>query len=649
MTASPSPNVLTTQIPPVAVLSPPKPVLASTLNRLQPAPETLVLLLALVIGSGTGCAVVLFHYLIQRIHSLMLEDVMGFIVPLGFWTLACIPVLGGLVVGIMRWWLHDFGPNLSALISASQGLDSVSPLRASVKAVAASVSLGTGASLGPEGPSVEIGANIGVLVGQALQMSKERQRLLLGAGAAAGLAAGFNAPIAGVFFALEVVLGTTFATSAVSVVLLSAVVASLIAQIGLGGQPPFTLPSYEVRSPLELPLYLGLGLFASLVSIAYTQCIQRAQQFFDGQIPGIGWMSRVPMLLRPAIGGLCVGAIALQFPQILGIGYETVEAMLRDVQFSLPLLLSLLVLKLAATAISLGSGLVGGLFAPAMFLGASLGAAYGKLMAIVLPLSLGSIAAPPAYAMVGMAAVLAASARAPLTAILLLFELTRDYRIILPLMAAVGLSVWLVDRLKPLDRNPSTIQSTSLANSPDHNADLLHQLLVVQAMHQTFLSLPSTLPVLEAGLALTTHQSRSALVVDASEQLVGLVTLQDIHRAISRWETYCQTHATSDRPVINLTTQTLDDICTKDLLYAYEDERIQDALARMSARGLHQLPVVDRHNTRHIIGLLEQEQITLLCSLTLMQQSLHPYLDMEKKSADDNEMPTAELMSLPQA
>ncbi|MBD2038880.1 chloride channel protein [Leptolyngbya sp. FACHB-321] len=649
MTASPSPNVLTPQTPPATVLSPPKPVLASTLNRLQPAPETLVLLLALVIGSGTGCAVVLFHYLIQHIHSLMLEDVMGLIVPLGFWTLACIPVLGGLLVGIMRWWLQDFGPNLSALISASQGLDSVSPLRASGKAVAASVSLGTGASLGPEGPSVEIGANIGVIVGQALQMSKERQRLLLGAGAAAGLAAGFNAPIAGVFFALEVVLGTTFATSAVSVVLLSAVVAALIAQIGLGGQPPFTLPSYEVRSPLELPLYLGLGLFASLVSIAYTQSIQRAQQFFDGRIPGMGWMSRVPMLLRPAIGGFCVGAIALQFPQILGIGYETIEAMLRDVQFSLPLLLSLLVLKLAATAISLGSGLVGGLFAPAMFLGASLGAAYGKLMALVLPLSLGSIAAPPAYAMVGMAAVLAASARAPLTAILLLFELTRDYRIILPLMAAVGLSVWLVDRLKPLDRNLSTIQSTSLANSPDHNADVLHQLLVVQAMHQTFLSLPSTMPVLKAGLALTTHQSRSALVVDASEQLIGLVTLQDIHRAISRWETYCHTHAASDRPVIDLTTQTLDDICTKDLLYAHEDERIQDALARMSARGLHQLPVVDRHNTRHIIGLLEQEKITLLCSLTLMQQSLHPYLDMGKDSADGNEMPTAELMSLPQA
>ncbi|MBW4581343.1 MAG: chloride channel protein [Tildeniella nuda ZEHNDER 1965/U140] len=624
MIASPPPDAPTS---PTTSFQPSSLLLTSTLNRLQPAPETLVLLLALVIGSSTGCAVVLFHYLIQHLRSFMLEEVMGVIAPLGFWTFACIPVLGGLVVGIMRWLLQDFGPSLSALIAAAQGLGSISPLRASAKAVAASVSLGTGASLGPEGPSVEIGANIGVLIGQALQMSKERQRLLLGAGAAAGLAAGFNAPIAGVFFALEVVLGATFATSAVSVVLLSAVVAALIAQIGLGGQPPFTLPSYEVRSPLELPLYLGLGLFASLVSIAYTQSIQMAQQFFDGKAPRLGWMGRVPVALRPVIGGLCVGIVALQFPQVLGIGYETVEAMLRDVQFSLPLLLSLLVAKLTMTAVSLGSGLVGGLFAPAMFLGASLGAAYGKVMAIVLPIAPGGIAAPPAYAMVGMAAVLAASARAPLTAILLLFELTRDYRIILPLMAAVGLSVWLADRLQPIAPSGAAAQSTGLPLQPDQDSEVLHQLSVLQAMHQNVLALPGSLSVLQAGLAMTQNQSRSALVVNAAEQLVGIVTLQDIHRFISRWEAHLHTHVPIDALSPSPVLQTLDAICTKDLLCAYEDESIHNALMRMSMRGLRQLPVVDRNDPHHILGLLEREKITLVCSLTLMQQSLRPYLE----------------------
>ncbi|MBL1176090.1 chloride channel protein [Pantanalinema sp. GBBB05] len=605
--------------------SSPTSFLTGTLNRLQPSPETVVLLLAVVIGGGTGLAVVLFHWLIHQIRSLMLEDLMGIIAGWGAWTLAWVPCLGGLFVGIIRGWLQDFGPSLSSLISAPQAFQRVSPIKFSAKAIAASVSLGTGASLGPEGPSVELGGNIGVLLGQALQVSQERQRLLLGAGAAAGLAAGFNAPIAGVFFALEVVLGTTFATSAVSVVLLSAVVAALISQIGLGGQPAFTLPSYEVRSPWELPLYLGLGLFACLVSIAYTQAIQLTQRSFQGEIPCFSWMGRIPLVLRPVIGGLIVGIVALQFPQILGIGYETVEAMLRDADFSLLLLLSLLVVKLAMTAVSLGSGLVGGLFAPAMFLGASLGAAYGKVLPLVLPLAPESIAAPPAYAMVGMAAVLAASARAPLTAILLLFELTRDYRIILPLMAAVGLSVWLIERLKPIAQSTPAIQSIGLNEDPNQPTELMHQLPVLQAMHQNFLALPSSLSVLEAGLALTRHQTHSALVIDETNQLVGIVTLQDINRAIAGWEQTDHTTA-PESPLTSFLNQKLGDICTKDVLSVYEDESIAEAMTRMAARGLRQLPVVDRNNSCHIVGVLEQEKIQLIYSLAVTRKALRPYL-----------------------
>jgi len=622
MTATSSPDVLSSE---QSAYHPPT-TPSNLLTRLQLSPETVVLFLALAIGSGTGLAVVLFHYLIEKIQSLMLEDVMGLIASWGAWTLACIPVIGGLVVGVMRWRWQDFGPGISTLVSATHGTNNISPGRATAKAIAASVSLGSGASLGPEGPSVEIGANIGWILGQGLQVSQERQRLLLGAGAAAGLAAGFNAPIAGIFFALEVVLGTTFATSAVSVILLAAVVAALIAQIGLGGQPAFILPVYEVRSLLELPLYIGLGLFACLVAIAYTQAIRLAQHFFQGQIAGFGLMGRVPPLLRPALGGLCVGLVALQFPQILGIGYETVEAMLRDVQLSLPLLLSLLAIKLVMTAISLGSGLVGGLFAPAMFLGASLGAAYGKLMALILPLSPGSIAAPPAYAMVGMAAVLAASARAPLTAILLLFELTRDYRIILPLMTAVGLSAWLIERLKPIARNAASLQSTGLMMQPNQSSDVLRQLPVSQAMHQDFLALPSSLSVLQAGLALTRHQTRSALVVDEANQLQGIVTLQDIRRAISRSEKEVNVHIEQEFPT-SPSNQKLGDICTKDLLYVYKDEPLSEAIARMAARGLRQLPVVDRDNPHHILGLLEQERIDLISSLAMMRQALHPHLD----------------------
>jgi len=592
------------------------------LNRLQPSPETVVMLLAVLIGGGTGMGIVTFHYLIELIHSLALEYLMGLISHWGAWTLACVPTLGGLIVGLIRWRWQDLGPNISSMIAATEGSlnDMSRQLRPVTKMVAASVSLGTGASLGPEGPSVEIGANFGMLLGQVLQVSQERHRLLLGAGAAAGLAAGFNAPIAGVFFALEVVLGTTFATSAVSVVLLAAVVSALIAQIGLGAQPAFSLPVYEVRSPLELPFYMGLGLLASLVSLTYTQAIQTAERCFRGQVKGFVWLGKIPRFVHPVIGGLSVGLVALIWPQVLGIGYETVEAMLQDVEFPLQLLVVLLVVKLVMTAVSVGSGLVGGVFAPAMFLGASLGAAYGQTLAILLPGMSASMAGPPAYAMVGMAAVLAGSVRAPLTAILLLFELTRDYRIVLPLMAAVGLSVWLVELLKPSATQSLNLQQMGVNLSKDQNNEVLKQMPVSAAMQPPKLLLSDSLPVLEAGVSLTNHNCHTALVVDDQEQLIGLVTLQDINRAIARAETSLSGY--------NIFDQKLADICTREILYAYEDESLADALSRMAARGLHQLPVVAQDNPQQVLGLLEQEGINLACAVAVTHQAINRYLPM---------------------
>ncbi len=596
-------------------------------HNLQPTAETILLLLAVLIGGSTGMGVVTFHYLIEVIHSLMLEDFMGWLAALfnqtagNGWTLALVPTIGGLVVGLMRWRWQDFGPGISSLVEATRSGQALSTLRPVQRMVAASVSLGTGASLGPEGPSVEIGANFGVLLGQVLQVSQERQRLLLGAGAAAGLAAGFNAPIAGVFFALEVVLGTTFATSAVSVVLLSAVVAALVAQIGLGAQPAFALPLYDVRSPLELPLYLGLGVFASLVSIVYMQTIKLAQQSFRGEVKGLAWLHRIPRPLHPILGGACVGLVALKFPQVLGVGYETIEAMLRDVKFSLALLLALLVVKLLMTALSLGSGLVGGIFAPAMYLGACLGSAYGKTIAALLPASLLSIAAPPAYAMVGMAAVLAGSVRAPLTAILLLFELTRDYRIVLPLMAAVVISVWLVERLKPAVKENLNLKQMGVNVEPDQNQELRHQITVGEAMRPDPLQVAATLSVLEVGQLMLSQSSRSALVIDAAGQLLGIVTLQDMNRFLTRAQT---------APPIASDSLSIGELCTTELVYAYTDEWVAEAIDRMTTRGLQQLPVLDRHTPPVVCGIFEPESVALVCSLEVTRRLLNSYLPNSK-------------------
>jgi H+/Cl- antiporter ClcA/CBS domain-containing protein len=533
--------------------------------------------------------------------------------------------LGGIIVGLMRWRTQDFGPGLSSLIAVSQGKEAKKPLRPVTKMIAAAVSIGSGASLGPEGPSVEIGTNFGVLLSDILQVSQERQRLLLGAGAAAGLAAGFNAPIAGVFFALEVVMGTTyFATSAVSVVLLAAVVAALIAQIGLGSQPAFALPAYQVRSYLELPLYLGLGLGASLISLTYTESIRLAKSAFAGNLPGLKLLGKIPQSIQPILGGVIIGIVGWRYPQILGIGYETVEAMLQDEDFSLNLLLILLMLKLLMTAVSSGSGFVGGLFAPAMFLGASFGSAYAKFLALVAPGIGDYMAAPPAYAMVGMAAVLAGSVRAPLTAILMLFELTRDYRIVLPLMAAVGLSVWLVERIKPtLDAN-ANLQQIGLPELKDEKVELWQQMLVADAMHAYPKKLSATLGVLEAAVAMTRERIRSALIIDDDAgKLVGILSLEDIKRTLALWQNLPNSSTEIQE---YLSSQKLIDICTTDILYAWEDEPLSEALDRMALRGLHQLPVVAKDNPDFILGLLEREQIELTCNLTAITKVLHQYL-----------------------
>jgi CBS domain-containing protein len=262
-----------------------------------------------------------------------------------------------------------------------------------------------------------------------------------------------------------------------------------------------------------------------------------------------------------------------------------------------------------------------------MFLGASLGTAYGIALPLLpfLPFPVTHIAAPPAYAMVGMAAVLAASVRAPLTAILLLFELTRDYRIILPLMAAVGLSVWLIERLKPIVHQMPSVQPTELKVDPDQDTELLSHLLVSQAMHQNFLTLNQGLSIVEGGLALAENQAHSALVVDDHNRLTGIVTLQDINRALSTWEqsgTFLQKKIVSASP----TYQTISEICTKEILTVYEDESLADAQLRMAARGLRQLPVVKRGDKTHVLGLLEQEKIAVAYSLAVTQAALQPYL-----------------------
>lgn len=495
---------------------------------------------------------------------------------LPLWPVLVVPALGGLVVGVLRRWGGELGPGLPSLMAMADGAAPPRPRLPFLRLLTASLSLGSGASLGPEGPSVESGGNLGLWLAQRGGLPPQSQKALVAAGVAAGLAAGFKAPIAGVFFAFEGSFSAIQGRPSLRAVLVAAVSSLLVTQLLLGDAPILRLPAYAVRSPLELPLYLGLGVLASGLSLLLLRALALGR---SGRLQR--WLQRLPPGVAPALGGLAVGCLALAFPQVLGVGYDTIEALLgSDGGIPLLALLLLLAAKLLATTISNATGFVGGGFAPALVLGAVLGNVYGQLLGsggLQLP-----VAEPPAYAMVGMAAVLAGSARAPLTALLLLFELTRDIRIVLPLMAAAGLSAALVERWQGLS-DPGLL-GPDLAE--EQRRRHLAAVAVAEALEaEAPLVLPQELPARQALEALLASRSH-CLLVSAADQVVALVTLPDLQRALSLAEASpAAAPAAGDRDLC------LGDCRRSELVWLPLRANLAQLEDQLRPSGLRQLPV----------------------------------------------------------
>ena len=489
---------------------------------------------------------------------------------LTLWPVVVVPTLGGLAVGVLRRFFGPLGPGVPSLMAMAEGAEDPAPVPPLLRLLTAALSLGSGASLGPEGPSVESGGNLGLWWARVGRLSPQSQQTLVAAGVAAGLAAGFKAPIAGVFFAFEGNANTNASRPNLRAVLVAAVASALVTQLMLGDEPILRLPAYEVRSPLELPLYLGLGVLASLLSLALIKLMAAGR---DGRVQRL--LERLPPGLATALGGAAVGGMALAFPQVLGVGYDTIEALLGSDQ-GIPLLtlVALLGVKLLATSVSTASGFVGGGFAPALFLGATLGSVYGQLLGeggLGLP-----VAEAPAYAMVGMAAVLAGSVRAPLTALLLLFELTRDIRIVLPLMAAAGLSAALVDRWQSV--KPTTLLGAD--RNEERRRERLAAVAVIEALEpEAPLILPAQTPATTALSALIAAHGHCVLVVDPAEvNVVGIVTLTDLQQALNA------AHQRG-KPV------SLGECRRNDLVWLPDSAHLGDMEDQLGSQGIRQVPV----------------------------------------------------------
>jgi CIC family chloride channel protein len=561
--------------------------------------EPLTLFLAAVgVGLLTGGSIWVFKWFIEWFHQLFFIQIGGELSASGKWTIVFIPVLGGLLVGLTSHFFiktERYEGVAGIIESVALAGGRLRFKRMPIKALASALSIGSGGSVGPEDPSVQLGANAGSMIGQMLLFSEDRLRTLVAAGAAAGIAAAFNAPIAGIFFAVEIIIGQ-IEHVALSIIVIAAVSSSILTQIIAGSEPAFHVPAFAFHRVAEIPFYLILGVLAGPLSAAYVYLLG----FVKGRFRSLS----LPRWAITPISGLLVGLTGIFLPQIFGVGYETIEAVLNNQIDSILLLIALLIAKLILTPISIGGGFMGGVFAPALFLGAMLGGGLGLVIQQTFP-TLNTV--PATYAMVGMAAVLAGSVHAPLTAIMLLFEMTGDYHIILPLMFAVIVS-WVISRFL----NQNSVYLSELARKGIYLErgrvlDILNSIRVEEVMLSNPPIIQANQSVQEASARLLQRDLNFLLVCTENLNLVGILTREDL-RLIQQDQWKEKTAA---------------EICSRDIVFAFPDETIGEALRRMSFRDIGQLPVVAREDHSKPLGVLRRVDILQAYDTALMKRTIH--------------------------
>jgi chloride channel protein, CIC family len=449
-----------------------------------------------------------------------------------------------------------------------------------VESLASAVCIGAGGSVGREGPIVQIGSALGSVTGQALRLPESQLRLLVACGAAGGISATFNAPIAGVFFALELIL-RNFETRSFGLVVLSSVTADAIGRAAFGSHPFLSLPGFTFSSPLELLLYAGLGVLATGVGLGFVRVLYAGEDTADRL-----WKSR-PDWLRPAAGGVLLGLLLLAVPEMYGVGYPILQLAVAG-HYVILALLGLLAAKILATSLTMWIGGSGGVFAPSLFMGAMLGSAYGAIAHDLLP---GIALAAGAYGLVGMGAVFAASARAPITAVLIIFELTGDYRIILPLMVAVVVATTLSNAL-----TRDTIYTLKLRRRgidiDKPLGTLMAQINVGEAMGKLPRPLAPEQSLRDVLRRFTTDRTDALPVIDDHGTLLGVVTAADIEQAIA--------HPTDDR----LDAQAL----VHHAPEMHAEDSLEDAVRALAATDDEGLPILDPESER-VVGWLTHRRL----------------------------------------
>jgi CIC family chloride channel protein len=552
---------------------------------------------AIAVGVATGLGSVGFIRLLQLSNSLFFDGGRRLLAGLGSYHVVLLPAIGGLMVWPV---IHYFATEaqgsgvpevLAALILRGGRIKARIAL---LKSIASAMTIGSGGSAGREGPLIQIGSSIGSAIGQWFRMPSQRVRTFLACGAAGGIAASFNAPIAGAMFALEVLLGQP--TGELGLVILSSVAAGVVSRAMLGNFPAFVIPPYDLISEKELVFYVILGVLSGLAALIFVKTLYAVEDMFER------W--RLPEFLHPSLGGLAVGAIGLFLPQVFGLGLHAMEELLL-LQMSLTTMAALIPAKIIATSLTLGSGGSGGLFAPSLFVGGVVGGTFGYLVNHLFP---SFTAFYGAYALVGMSATFGAAAQAPITAIIILFEMTNDYRIILPLMTATVIAVLVYRAFSVESMYTLKLKRLGIDHSTIREGDPLATITVGQALTQPTVTIHQGATIRELMRLIAKTGREWFPVLDGADELTGVVSYRDVAKAVEEDRI--------DELVL--------DHMTREVSHAYSDESLRDIVIRFSRGNISYLPVVDPANPKKLVGVISHVDVNRTYHRALGRSRLRP-------------------------
>ena len=509
-----------------------------------------------------------------------------------------VPAVGGLIVGPMVYfWAREAKghgvPEVMEAVAIKGGL--IRKRLVVVKALASAICIGTGGAVGREGPIVQIGSAIGSTIGQMVKISADRMRTLVGCGAAAGIAATFNAPIAGAMFALEIILGD-FGLATFSPIVISAVVATAVSRHFLGDFPAFVVPSYELVSVWEFVLYLILALLCAVVSIIFIKTLYGTEDFFE--------RIKMPPYLKAALGGAIIGCAALFAPHILGVGYGSIDLALAA-KLAWYLMLALIFLKIFATAITIGSGGSGGIFAPSLFIGAMAGGLFGLMVHALWP---EATASPGAYSIVGMGAVVSATTHGPLTAILMLFEMTGDYKIILPLMITCIVSTLVAGQLFRESIYTLKLTRRGVDIRAGREVNTLKSMRVKEVMSTGVETISEATPLGILSERIAKSKFNSFPVLDAQNRLTGILSFSDYRDAVF------------DENLKDLIIAK--DLSSSEVVTLHQDTNLYEALDAITRKDFAILPVVAANDPNQLVGVLSRRDIIGAYDKAVVKKSL---------------------------